>query len=181
MPPIKSGPQPVESSARAEAANPWTERRRSPRYSLTAPAEVTEIKSKTMVRGRCTDLSAGGCYVDTLNPFTKGTEVRVRIAQEPRTFLSDAIVVFGQAGMGMGLAFTSMAPSESRKLTEWLQELSCASLPSPAAAEAGANTAQQAEASDSGRNVLNALISLLIRKRVLTDQEGTDLLRELFR
>ncbi len=31
------------------------------------------------------------------------------------------------------------------------------------------------------RNVINQLISLLIRKRVLSDQEGTELLRELFR
>ncbi|HYL09332.1 MAG TPA: PilZ domain-containing protein [Candidatus Acidoferrales bacterium] len=180
MPPNKFGPQPVELPPRAEAASSSTDRRRSPRYSLTAPAEVTELRSKTVIGGRCTDLSAGGCYVDTLNPFPQGTEVRIRIVQEPRSLLSDAKVVFEQNGMGMGLEFTTMAPSESRKLAEWLRELSCDTFPSPAPAAPVVTSLPEA-VSVPNRNVLNALISLLIRKRVLTDQEGTDLLRELFR
>jgi hypothetical protein len=180
MPPNKSGPQPIELPLRAEAASSSADRRRSPRYSLTAPAEVTELRSKTVIGGRCTDLSAGGCYVDTLNPFPQGTDVRIRIVQEPRSLLSDAKVVFEQTGMGMGLAFTTMAPSETRKLAEWLRELGCETFPSPAPAAPLASSSTEPVAIPD-RNVLNALISLLIRKRVLTDQEGTDLLRELFR
>ncbi len=94
--------------------------------------------------------------------------------------LSEAIVVFGQGGMGMGLAFTTMAPSENQKLTEWLRELSCespASPPPPAASE----SSPQEESANAMRNILNQLISLLMRKRLLSDQEGTELLRELFR
>jgi len=180
MPPIKSGPQPVELPIRTEAPSSWPDRRRFPRYSLTAPAEVTELRSKTVIDGRCTDLSAGGCYVDTLNPFPKGTDVRIRIAQEQRSFLSEATVVFSQSGMGMGLSFATMAPSEQRKLNEWLQELSCETV-GPAPPIAVSVSPPREDASNSLRNVINQLVSLLIRKRVLTDQEGTDLLRELFR
>ncbi|HYM77103.1 MAG TPA: PilZ domain-containing protein [Candidatus Dormibacteraeota bacterium] len=180
MPPIKPGPQPVELPVRTEAPASWSDRRRFPRYSLTAPAEVTEIHSKTVVGGRCTDLSAGGCYVDTLNPFLKGTSVRIRVAQEHRSFLTEAVVVFSQSGMGMGLSFTTMAPSEQRKLNEWLQELSCDSV-SPAPSSVASVSPPREDASNSLRNVINQLISLLIRKHVLSDQEGTELLRELFR
>lgn len=182
MPPTKPGPQPVELPVRAEAPAPWSERRRFARYSLTAPAEVTELRSKTVIDGRCTDLSAGGCYVDTLNPFLKGTSVRIRVAQEHRSFLSEAVVVFSQSGMGMGLSFTTMAPSEQRKLKEWLQELSCETA-APAAPIAPHENPPppKEEISTSARNVINQLISLLIRKHVLSDQEGTELLRELFR
>ena len=180
MLPNKSGPQPIALPARTETPTSWSDRRRSPRYSLTAPAEVTELRTKATIGGRCTDLSSGGCYVDTLSPFPQGTEVRIRIVQEPRSFLCEATVAFGQMGMGMGLAFTTIMPSELRKLTEWLQDLSCESLPSQQLPMAS-NSSPQEETLKADRNVLNQLISLLIRKRVINDQEGTELLRELFR
>src|SRR5258708_27063551 len=110
MPPIKSGPQPVELPIRTEAPSSWPDRRRFPRYSLTAPAEGTELRSKTVIDGRCTDFSAGGCYVDTLNPFPTGTDVRIRIAQEQRSFLSEATVGFSHSGMATGLSLPPRHP-----------------------------------------------------------------------
>jgi hypothetical protein len=45
------------------------ERRDFPRYSITASAEATDVKSQTRIKARISDLGRWGCYVDTLNPF----------------------------------------------------------------------------------------------------------------
>jgi PilZ domain len=68
------------------------ERRVHVRFPFTAAAEVHELPSQTRVTGRCSDLSPGGCYVDTLSPFVVGSAVRVHIERESREFEAAAIV-----------------------------------------------------------------------------------------
>ena len=41
------------------------ERRRHARYPFTATVEALEPKSQMLIQGRTSDLSRGGCYVDT--------------------------------------------------------------------------------------------------------------------
>ena len=48
------------------------ENRAQVRYPFTAAAEIFELRSQTRVTGRCSDLGAGGCYIDTLSPFAVG-------------------------------------------------------------------------------------------------------------
>src|SRR5580692_5347881 len=81
------------------------ERRRNLRFPFTATVEATENIRGTKVTGRTSDLSLGGCYVDTLNPFSVGTDAKVRIQRENVTFEAQARVIFSANGMGMGLAF----------------------------------------------------------------------------
>src|SRR5579864_1617160 len=83
------------------------ERRHYPRYSVNATAEVLELQSGTMCRGRMSDLSLGGCYLDTTAPFPVAAAVRLRVTTEKRKFETKAVVVNSQRGMGMGLMFTA--------------------------------------------------------------------------
>src|ERR1700689_4106534 len=78
------------------------ERRRDLRYPLTAPAEVFEPLSQTKLRARISDISLGGCYVDTINPFPVSTVVKIRLTKEGTTFEADASVMLSQVGLGMG-------------------------------------------------------------------------------
>ncbi len=149
------------------------ERRRWPRYSLTAASQVTELSSMARVEGRCTDLSAGGCYVDTLNPFPVGSMVQVAVTQGERRFTAQACVAFSQLGMGMGLAFMEMASAERENLHAWLDELGCGQSHVMAPAE------PEKSAPENLRGALMHLIHLLARKRVLSSAEGEELLREL--
>lgn len=156
----------------------FIERRRSIRYAFSVAAEVTEAQTKARIIGRSADLGMGGCYVDTINPFPQGTAVHLRLMDTGRTFDSQAVVVFAVVGMGMGLAFVNVAPDQRLVLQGWVSELSGASAPSLESSEP--DIAEQ-QSQECVRHVLNQLISLLVRKRLLTEKEGTALLRELFR
>ena len=139
------------------------------------------IFRRTRLSGRVSDLGRGGCYVDTINPFPVGADVKIRIVKDNASFVAQARVLYASSGMGMGLAFTKIEPERLLVLEEWLREVSGESpralkalehdelLPSPIAASAG----------NEQRNVLNELIVTLIRKQVLTDAEGKTLLRKL--
>ena len=57
------------------------ERRRSLRFPFTASVEATESTSGTRVMGRTSDLSLGGCYIDSISPFAVGTIATIRITR----------------------------------------------------------------------------------------------------
>src|SRR5260370_6016743 len=84
-----------------------SERRRAPRYPIIADAEVTEIASDTKLSAKTSDLSAGGCFLDMLNPSPEGTEIRVRIFHADTTFTALGRGVFLFPHIGMGGMFTS--------------------------------------------------------------------------
>jgi hypothetical protein len=58
------------------------ERRRAPRFPFIASAEVLSESAGTRLAARISDISATGCYVDTINPLVGGTPVRVKILTE---------------------------------------------------------------------------------------------------
>jgi len=101
-----------------------SERRRAPRYPIIAEAEVTEIASEAKLSARTSDLSAGGCFLDMINPSPEGTEIVVRISRADTTFTARGKVVFQFPNMGMGVMFTSVPASQQAVLEKWLEELS---------------------------------------------------------
>ena len=100
-----------------------SERRRAPRYPIIADAEVTEIASDTELTAKTSDLSAGGCFLDMLNPSPEGTEILVRISHANSTFTALGRVVFLFPNMGMGVMFTSVDANQRAVLQKWLEEL----------------------------------------------------------
>ncbi len=156
------------------------ERRAQPRFPFTAAADVYELRSQTRVNGRCSDLSLGGCYVDTLSPFPVGAVVRLRMERATRMFEAAAVVAYAHVQMGMGLAFTEIRREHQEVLGSWIAELNGA----PSSIPTDSATASAPEAIGENVNlqlVLNELISLLVRRKVITENEGADLLRRLFR
>lgn len=99
------------------------ERRRTPRFPLIADAEVTEIASETTLSAKTSDLSAGGCFLDTPNPSPEGTEIVVRISHADATFTARGKVVFLFPDMGMGVMFTNVPDSQQAILQKWLAVL----------------------------------------------------------
>ena len=100
------------------------ERRRAPRYPIIADAEVTEIASETTLSAKTSDLSAGGCFLDMLNPSPEGTEIVVKISYADATFTVRGRVVFLFPNMGMGVMFTNVPASQQAILEKWLAALS---------------------------------------------------------
>src|SRR6266852_6205232 len=111
------------------------ERRAHARYPFTAGAEVLDARSGARLNARVSDLSRGGCYVDSISPFTVGTEVKLRITKDASSFSSQAKVVYSSVGMGMGLAFTVIEPEQRWILEKWLAELRGEPSPEPESPE----------------------------------------------
>jgi len=150
------------------------------RFPFTAAAEIYELHSQTRVTGRCSDLSSGGCYIDTLSPFAVGTIVRVRLERGLHEFEAAAVVAYAHVSMGMGLTFTEMKREHQEILRFWIAELSGEKPCEPAPSIAEPKT-EAADADANMRLVLNELIFLLVRKKIFTENEGAELLHKMFR
>ena len=142
-----------------------------------------DLRSQTRVTGRCSDLGSGGCYIDTLSPFIVGTAVRVRIVRDSQEFEAAAVVAYAHVSMGMGMAFTEITREHQRVLQSWIANLSGEQTRGSAASEASAEEAEPEPGVSiaSLQLVVNELLTLLIRKKIITENEGAKLLRELFR
>jgi hypothetical protein len=96
------------------------ERRRAPRFSFIAAAEVLAENGRTRLSARISDISATGCYVDTLNPLVGGTPVRLKILTDTQVFEAPATVMYAHANLGMGLRFGEVLPNSQDVLQDWL-------------------------------------------------------------
>jgi PilZ domain len=96
------------------------ERRRAPRFPFIASAEVLAESVGTQLAARISDISATGCYVDTINPLVDGTAVRLKILTETQVFEAPATVVYSHAHLGMGLMFGVVLPNSQEVLENWL-------------------------------------------------------------
>jgi PilZ domain len=164
------------------------ERRASVRYAVSAFAEVIEPETRTRLRGRATDLGQGGCYVDAISPFPVGTTVQIRLTSGRRTFQSQACVIYAISGMGMGMAFTEMPPDQATVLRTWVGELSgemepqteLESKPELGLTSNAANSNPEADGSPQLGSVMEELVGLLARKRLLSETEAGELRKKLF-
>jgi hypothetical protein len=93
------------------------------RCAFVASVEVTELAAGTRLSARTSEIGLGGCYVDALNPFPKGTLVGLRIHRDQGTFETKAKVVYCDPAFGMGLAFTDMTADQRSILEAWLTEI----------------------------------------------------------
>jgi PilZ domain len=176
----------MSSDNRTESKNAVAvpvERRRNLRFPFSATVEAVDNKSGTKIIGRTSDLGLGGCYIDTLSPFPVGTEAKIRILRNNENFDAQAKVVYSMMGMGMGLAFVSAQPKQVRLFQKWLHEIS--GQPAVAEQESPLESVQEsspAQETQTLKNVvLSDLIMTLMQKKVLTELEGKDLLRKLFK
>jgi PilZ domain len=99
------------------------ERRRHPRYAFTAEVELIDANSGLSMKGRTSDLSCGGCYVEMFSPLPKGTFLKLRITKWQQTFEAQAKVAYSRVGMGMGLTFTMLDPTQRPMIETWIGQI----------------------------------------------------------
>ena len=97
--------------------------RANPRFSFIAEAELGEPGDGMRVIARISELSARGCYVDTVNPFPVDTELRVRIRYGCSTCELSGKVIYSHSGYGMGVRFGQTDAEHRATLNAWLDEL----------------------------------------------------------
>lgn len=98
------------------------ERRRTPRYTFIASAELIEEASDVRIATRVSELSLHGCYLDMMNPFPVGTLVLVKISAGDAFFQAKSKIVYAQTNMGAGVAFIETDPQYQPILERWLDE-----------------------------------------------------------
>lgn len=155
------------------------ERRRYPRYSFTAAVQAVDTAQRCVLNARISDLSRGGCYIDSFSPFPLRTAVKLRITSEKRAFEAHAKVVYSRTGMGMGLSFAAVEAEQLHVLDQWLGELSGASPAELPAAEGNGNGAGKNPLHDEQCFALMEHTISLIRKGGLSNEQGKIMLRNL--
>lgn len=108
----------------ARSGRAVAERRQHNRRSFSASAEIVEVVSGARLRlnARVSDLSVGGCYLDTINPFALETKTHLRIRHRDANFTCVATVKSSTPGMGMGLAFEDVNQAHQDLLQSWLDD-----------------------------------------------------------
>lgn len=92
----------------------------SGRLPFAAEVRATELDSGREIWGETGNLSKGGCYVRTPQPFSQGTLLAIEITNHGVRFLTDATVAYTIESSGMGLSFLNVPASELPILEQWL-------------------------------------------------------------
>ena len=96
------------------------DRRRTPRYSFVATAEVVADASEERVAASVSELSLHGCYLDMANPFPLSTPLDIKIFAADQVFQSKGRVIYLHPGIGAGVTFLEVAPLYRAILKSWL-------------------------------------------------------------
>jgi len=90
------------------------------RLAFAAEVRATELHFGREIWGETANLSKGGCYVRTREPFSQGTLLAIEIRHNGVYFLTDAMVVYTLESNGMGLSFLNVPVNELPILAQWL-------------------------------------------------------------
>jgi PilZ domain len=155
----------IHSPARFAAApaisfeRPPSEHRFTVRHPFSASATLIDTNSNTRLQARCSDLSVAGCYIDTLNPFPKGTRALLQLTYQDVNFVALAQVVTHHVGMGMGIAFERLEPTQRSILADWL----CSRVATPSLSAEELQASMPAEPSESEESSDRAILLRMIR------------------
>jgi hypothetical protein len=106
--------------------NDFAKKRANPRFAFFAEAEFT-LRDGTSLLGQLSELSARGCYIDTLQPVPNGTELRLRISDGMSSCELPGKVIYMNAGgglgiFGIGVLFGGMTVDQRSAIDMWLRE-----------------------------------------------------------
>ncbi len=99
---------------------PDHDRRDSPRFKVRVPVEIEVEGGPAPIRGATADLSAGGCYIETMFPFPIGATLDLKLQLE-NTLLVAATVVTHDPQVGNGIRFDKMLPEDREELEKFLE------------------------------------------------------------
>lgn len=153
------------------------ERRRHFRFDCDLGVELQLAPDRPPTRMRCTDISRGGCYLETWSPLPTGTSVNLFIALPKGSVRAAGEVRTTDPAFGMGIRFTDI--ESTRAFDELIQELhvrlnpSQPTAPDPLPADPGTQRRRVLLAEDS--RFLRSAYALFLRREgyhVITADDG---------
>jgi len=100
---------------------PQTNRRRFQRLKLRVPLEIHVETSAAPMRLATSDLSLGGCYIETIFPFPIGTVLDLRMNINDATLPIEATVATSDPQVGNGITFMKMLPEDQEMLKAFIE------------------------------------------------------------
>lgn len=113
-----------DSGGSLPASNqPFSERRRAPRYAVSWSVGLFEPNRSAQITARAVDLSLSGCrIVDVLDPIEPNTILRIQIQKGSEELELWARVVRFADQRGLGLSFLRTRPEEEGILRRWIAD-----------------------------------------------------------
>ena len=108
------------------------DRREHPRFKVYAPIEFRPEGGAVPIRGKTSNLSLGGCYVEMMFTFAIGTKVEMSLQVGDRAIRVMAIVVTRHLQFGNGVKFVDMLPKDRYALRSYLDAAEKAQTKPPA-------------------------------------------------
>ncbi|MGB8010551.1 MAG: PilZ domain-containing protein [Terriglobales bacterium] len=98
------------------------ERRRYERIKIAVPIEIQGDTIGSPIRGATSDLSLGGCYIETVYPFPVGTNLDLQLSLSVDTIvLVAATVATCDPQVGNGIRFSRMLSEDQEALKAFLE------------------------------------------------------------
>jgi hypothetical protein len=88
-----------------------------------AGVQVTELLTEKQIAAHTQELSAYGCFIETIAPFAAETKVRLRISRGGQQLVAQGKVIYSRPRAGMGIVFVSFEPGGLTILDKWLEGL----------------------------------------------------------
>ena len=95
------------------------EDRRGLRFGFEAVAEVSAENAGASAKGRVTELSLRGCFVEVAGAFAEQQSAAVKVVHGKEVFEARARVIYVRPG-GVGLLFTEIHPHFRAVLQKWV-------------------------------------------------------------
>ena len=95
------------------------ERRKNPRVKISVPVEIHTETSTAPLHCSTSDLSLGGCYIESMYPFPAGTCLDLKL-EAGATLLITAKIVTCDPQFGNGIQFLRMLPEHEIALRKFL-------------------------------------------------------------
>ena len=93
----------------AEMVAGGSNRRRFQRHRLSIGMELSDPVSGQKLRARSTDVSIGGCYIETILPLAVGTRLEIEMWIDPSKVSATALVRTCDPGVGMVIVFIGVS------------------------------------------------------------------------
>lgn len=97
--------------------------RRWPRYPFVAIVFAVDPSSDIGITARTSDISLGGCYIDSANPLPPNTAITIELVHKGESFHALGEIVYSQPNMGMGIRFMQINSGNREVLARWIEEL----------------------------------------------------------
>lgn len=110
--------RPTPLSVAAASANASADQRRRPRYRCGGAAQVWQEGAQSPQGATLSEISLGGCFIETTWPLPVGTRVEVHLKTHELEVRAQGVVGYLDPSGGMGITFSKISNQDRERLQQ---------------------------------------------------------------